>query len=449
VADLAPRSARSGIVLALGLVALLQLVPLLQGVQTVRRLQARVAAQAEQRLWAVRPQLAAALARGGAAAWAEAATIALGQGGATEVDVIDPTGRIVFARPASAPVAHRLAPEQRERLARSGALTVTVQDGERVRTLSYLPLADPGHVIRLSAAAGDLEDELRERRHAFTLQLVSLAILAATALLVLRRDRQAHPGGALHVYEQAMERLRDHGEEVEARHEAERRQMEEVIREREAMARAGELTSGIVHEVRNGLGTIVGYARILERAGLAGDARGAAEAILGECGTLEQVVRRFSDFVRLEQLALGPVDLSQLLRRVVCREQRAHERVQTRLVGLDRPVPVAADEGLLERALENVVRNALQAAETGGGHVAVEVLGRDGRLEITVDDDGPGLAADHPGEIRPFYTTRPGGLGLGLPLARKIVLLHGGKVWLQPRSPRGVRVVVELPETAD
>ncbi|HXY39645.1 MAG TPA: ATP-binding protein, partial [Vicinamibacteria bacterium] len=421
MADLPPRSARSAIVLALGLVALLQLVPLLQGVQTVRRLQSRVTSQAEQRVWAVRPQLAAALAPGGPSAWAEAASVAVREGGAAEVDVLDARGAVVFSRPASAPVAHRLAPEQREKLTRTGALTVTVQEGERVRTLSYLPIAaEPGHLIRLSAPAGDLEDELREHQHSFTLQLVSLAILAAAALLVLRRERQPEAAGALQVYEQAMERLRNHGEEVEARHEAERRRMEELIREREAMARAGELTSGIVHEVRNGLGTIVGYARMLERAGLAGEARDAAGAIAAECETLEQVVRRFSDFIRKEQLALGPVDLSQLLRRVVCREQRAHERVETRLVGMEGPVPLSADEGLLERALENVVRNALQAAEAGGGLVAVEVRRSEGRLFITVEDDGPGLAADHPGDIRPFYSTRPGGLGLGLPLARKI-----------------------------
>jgi signal transduction histidine kinase len=47
--------------------------------------------------------------------------------------------------------------------------------------------------------------------------------------------------------------------------------------------------------------------------------------------------------------------------------------------------------------------------------------------------------------VRPFYTTRPGGLGLGLPLARKIVLLHGGELSLERRSPKGARVVVRLP----
>src|SRR4029450_6568862 len=100
---------------------------------------------------------------------------------------------------------------------------------------------------------------------------------------------------ALHAYEQAMVRLRDQGEERSRAHAAERRRMEEQIQDKEAMARAGELTSGMVHEVRNGLGTILGYARLLERgSGNEGEAIG--RHIREECETLEAVVRRFMDF---------------------------------------------------------------------------------------------------------------------------------------------------------
>jgi signal transduction histidine kinase len=231
-----------------------------------------------------------------------------------------------------------------------------------------------------------------------------------------------------------------------ARHAAERQRMEEAIREKEALARAGELTAGIAHEVRNGLGTIVGYARMLERLSLPEDAATAARSIREECETLETVVRRFTDFVRLERLRLGEADLARLLARVVAREARAREEVRTRLVGLDAPILVRADEELLERAFENVVRNAVEAAAAGGRHV--EVLARegdDGCVEVRVEDDGPGLAPDNPGEIRPFYSTRPGGLGLGLPLARKIVLLHGGTIRLEKRLPAGAQVEVRLP----
>jgi signal transduction histidine kinase len=116
-----------------------------------------------------------------------------------------------------------------------------------------------------------------------------------------------------------------------------------------------------------------------------------------------------------------------------------------RLVGLDEPRLVRADEELLERAFENLVRNAVEAAGAGGGRVEIWARSEEGSVEISVEDDGPGLAPDHPGEIRPFYSTRPGGLGLGLPLARKILLLHGGSLLLERRTPGGARALVTLP----
>ncbi|MGE5127460.1 MAG: ATP-binding protein [Betaproteobacteria bacterium] len=450
--------ARSGVVLALAVVALAQVFTLLQGVRSARRLQARVGAQAEQRLAAVRPRLDQALARGGRASWEEGAALAIGLGVASEVEVLDAAGRTLFARPGKAPVVHVINPEQRQLVSAGRTVTVLLMDGGVARTLSYLPLpAEPGLVLRLAASAGDLEDDVRERHQVFLAHVVSLVVLAAALLLVLRRREDAPAAAttaALGVYEQAMERLRDHGEQVEARHveerrrdEQERRRMAEVMREREAMARAGELTTGIVHEVRNGLGTILGYARMIERADSAQDPKAAAQAIREECETLETVVRRFADFVRLDELRLGPVDLARLLARVAGRERRGHEAVDVQLTGLDAPVEARADEELLERAVENVVRNAIAAAAAGGGHVTIGVRTAERLVEVTIEDDGPGLAPDHPGEIRPFYTTRAGGLGLGLPLARKIMLLHGGDLELRRRPQGGALARLALPRT--
>jgi signal transduction histidine kinase len=441
---------RIGVALALAVVGLFEVLSLLQSVRSVRRLRARVAAEAEQRVEAARPALDAALAAGGPGSWDAAARAALSRGIASEVEVLEPGGRILFSRPTVVPVSHVLRSEQRKLLAAGGPISVVAQEGPVVRTLVYLPV--PGTAgavaIRLAVPAPDLEEELRERQQVLLGHLASLAALVlAGALVLLPRESEpsAPPEGALNAYEQAMERLRDHGEEMTARHEAERRRMEEAIRESEALARAGELTAGIAHEVRNGLGTILGYARMLERASLAEDPAAAARSIREECETLETVVRRFTDFVKIDRLQLVETDLSRLLPRVVAREARAREEVSTRLVGLDAPLVVRADEELLERAIENVVRNAVEAAAAGGRHVDVTASEEAGQVEIRIEDDGPGLAPDHPGEIRAFYTTRPGGLGLGLPLARKILLLHGGSLHLENRPTAGAEVVVSLP----
>jgi signal transduction histidine kinase len=450
LADLHRTPFRLGLALALAVVGLFEILSMLHGVRSVRRLRARVARDAEERVLAAQSGLERALAGGGEPAWAAGAALALSQSLATEVEVLDSSGHVVFSRPGPSPVAHELPQVERQRLASGRPRSAVGQQGQEVRAFVYLalPHGGPGASFRMASRAPDLEEELRERQQVFVGHLASLAALAVAAALVLlprEGERSAPAGGALHAYEQAMEQLRDQGEEMSARHKAERLRMEEAIREKEALARAGELTAGIAHEVRNGLGTIVGYARLLERASLPEDPAAAARAIREECETLETVVRRFTDFVKLERLQLADTDLSRLLSRVVAREQRAREEVRTRLVGLDAPLVVRADEELLERAFENVVRNAIEAAAGGGRHV--EVLAREsaGQVEIRIDDDGQGLAADHPGEIRPFYTTRPGGLGLGLPLARKIVLLHGGSLELADRTGGGAQVLVLLP----
>jgi signal transduction histidine kinase len=105
------------------------------------------------------------------------------------------------------------------------------------------------------------------------------------------------------------------------------------------------------------------------------------------------------------------------------------------------------DEELLERAFENVVRNAREAAGMGG-HVWVDVA-RDGDdVVVEVADDGPGVPGSVDETLRPFFTTKKGGLGLGLPIALKIVELHHGRLMLAGRDPHGLRVTVRLPADA-
>jgi len=439
-------SLRLGVVLALAVVALFEVLALAHGARSQRRLAARASEAAERRIEAARPALEPVLARG-REGWDAAAELALSRGLASEVEVLDASGQVLFSRPHQAPVRHGIAPLQLERLKVGMVHTALARHGAELRVLCYLqlPATGSGQLIRFASLAPDLEDEVREWQAVLLGHLAALLSLGlATALVLWPRAQPAPspPAGALSAYEEAMGRLRERGQALRESYREEAKRLEERIREQEAMARAGELTAGIVHEVRNGLGTIVGCARLVERGQ---DAPAQARAILDECQTLETVVRRFNDFVRLERLQLGPVDLGPLARRVLAREQRAHEAVEARLSGFDAALVVQADEELLERALENLVRNALEAAAAGGGHVDLRAESSGNAVLLHVEDDGPGFAAGHTGEVRPFYTTRPGGLGLGLPLARKIVVLHGGELALENRHPRGARVTARLP----
>ncbi len=392
------------------------------------------------------------MAKGGPESWDEAARLALATPLASEVEVFAESGRQLLSRPAAPPVGHWPGAVEQESLHSGKVLTVAAQSGPAARALTYVPFSADGRrlLLRLSTPVPDLEDDLRERQRLVIGHLIALSVLLLAGGLVLlpeRSSRDAPAPRVLDAYEQAMHRLREQGQEMSREHQAERRRLEDEMQDKEAMARAGELTAGIVHEVRNGLGTILGYARLLERSPSAPEAAEAGPRIREECETLETVVRRFMDFVKSETVNRAPFDLGRMLSRVVAREVRGRPGVSTALEGVIEGGALLGDEELLERAFENLVRNAADAAGSGG-HISVEVRREERTVTVTIADNGPGMLPERRRDVRPFVSSKPGGLGLGLPIAIKIVRLHGGDLVLGDSEPHGLRVRVILPSEA-
>ena len=416
------------------------------GLRAHARLRARTLGGLRQSALQARPRLAVLIAPGTeeASRRAIAAVVEAGLAASAEAFLLDGTRVAAVAGAGSS--RHWPTDVEMQRLRDGQVVTATQLAGVPPRVFAYLvfPTARAPVLLRLAGDASDLVADLRDRQETFVTQAIGLVLVLATVALVApprAEPASASPPVGLIAYEEAMERLKARDEEMSRQHEVERSRMEGELRHQEPFVRAGELTVGIVHEIRNGLGTIVGYARLIERAEGGGGEH--ARFILEECETLETVVRRFMEFVKDESLRPEDFDLGRLLARVAARESRGRA---SPAIAVPRGETGAfhGDEDLLERVFENLVRNALDAAGPSG-HVWIDAERRADAVVVTVSDDGPGMPPELRASLRPFVTTKPGGLGLGIAIAVKIVKLHRGELVFADRRPRGLSVIVTLP----
>jgi signal transduction histidine kinase len=212
------------------------------------------------------------------------------------------------------------------------------------------------------------------------------------------------------------------------------REVQAQARLRENLAAVGQLSAGIAHEFRNALGTILGWARMLDKHDDA-RVRGPAREIVREIDSVRGTVDEFLLYARPPEPARSEVDVEELLR--VCAAALPSLPVEIGgSFGL-----VVADEGLLRRAFGNLLQNAKDMGVEVGRPVSVRVTGRvvsSGRwLQIDVEDDGPGIPPERRAQVfLPFFTTRARGTGLGLALVQRTLVDAGGSIEAA-EGPRG------------
>jgi two-component system nitrogen regulation sensor histidine kinase NtrY len=173
-----------------------------------------------------------------------------------------------------------------------------------------------------------------------------------------------------------------------------------------------------------------------------------------EVATLRRLVGEFSAFAKLPQASLEPADLAEFVRELgrslatVPEELEAHGlQIESRADG---ELPVAIDAMMLKRAVDNLVRNSVQAISVAGaadgGRVRVSARREDAAALLTVEDNGPGIP-EHARErvFDPYYTTKIEGTGLGLAIAKKVVLEHGGQIECTQSELGGACFVIKLP----
>ena len=203
------------------------------------------------------------------------------------------------------------------------------------------------------------------------------------------------------------------------------------------------------HEINNSLSPIITIAGAHEKlinegrldASTLPDVVEGLDVIGRRASGLQRFLGPFAERTRLPSPTWAPLSAASLLRRVAALETRLDVVVD----GPGDPTLVA-DRDQLEQLLVNLVRNAADAALTGGGHVTLRWQVAATNLVVEVEDDGPGVASDA-NLFVPFFTTKPLGSGIGLVLSRAIAESHGGSVDLlgRPAGPGCIaRVVLPL-----
>lgn len=250
--------------------------------------------------------------------------------------------------------------------------------------------------------------------------------------------------------EQELTRYRDQLEERINEHVRALEEAQVELMRREKLSALGQLTGKIAQEIRSPLGTLAASLYLIKKSlATVADERvdGAlarADRSVKRCDRIVSELYTYSD---RQSPSLQPTELDSWLVPVIDQFECPACAVLT--TDLTSGATVLMDREHLHQAFDCVLLNAVQAveeSESGTGSVRIETRTTSARVEIRVADTGPGIAAEVQSHMfEPLYSTKPNGIGLGLPLAKAIMEEHGGGIDIEKGTDGGTAVVLWVP----
>ncbi len=229
--------------------------------------------------------------------------------------------------------------------------------------------------------------------------------------------------------------------------------MEERVRLAERLSSLGHLAAGVAHEIRNPLNAIAMGHQRLRREFLPSEESKREEylsftdLISKEIRRVNEIIEQFLSLARPFRLRLRPSSLQNLLRNLamLLEEEASSQGVRIQVNGEPDGRLIQVDEEKLTQAILNIMKNGIQAIEKGG-ILRLETQWFKDRVEVSIVDSGSGIPPDRMEKIfNYYYTTKEKGVGLGLPIAHRIIEAHGGELKVESRVGRGTKVKIVLP----
>ena len=232
-----------------------------------------------------------------------------------------------------------------------------------------------------------------------------------------------------------------------------RRDLSHVAR----VAMMGEISAAIAHELSQPLTAILSNAQVAQRmleggSPDLGEVREILADIISDDQRAAAVIRSLRAFLAKNQPEIQPLDLVEVIREVNrhLRHEAALRSVPVEVRCDSAPALVRGDRIQLQQVLVNLMVNALDAARDLGGrepHITVQTeRAADGAVRVSVLDNGLGIPEGQSEKIfEPYFTDKPGGLGMGLAISRSILRAHGGRIWAENVPGGGAKFSFELP----
>ncbi len=201
--------------------------------------------------------------------------------------------------------------------------------------------------------------------------------------------------------------------------------LESQVRLRENLSSLGEMSAGIAHELRNPMGVIAGYTKILSRK-VSDDLKENVEAINKEIEMMDRIISDFMSFAHPLNLNKTVFDISEMLREISKSIPTGDKEIHVNY-SMNK-CDVEGDETLLRQVITNLFQNSIEAIRERG-ELSLSSEKRGSSVHIGIADTGHGISDEIRSKIfMPFYTTKEKGTGLGLAIVHKIVISHGGSI---------------------
>ncbi len=232
--------------------------------------------------------------------------------------------------------------------------------------------------------------------------------------------------------------------------------LEEVYKERETlscMATMGEMSAKIAHEIKNALYSISNAANYIKNNSKDGIIREFGKIIKEESNRLNEMTISFLNFSKLIEPSFKLVNLNEVVENSVKLLNYDCEDNNIKLIlDLDENIPmIYLDENLIKQAIVNLVLNSIDAIKEKNiydGYIKIKTsfLENKQKVTLTIEDNGIGIKEEYREKIfKPFFTTKPKGTGLGIPMVYKIVFLNGGSINLKSEYGKYTKFIIELP----